>query len=76
MVETLPFPLRTTTKVLLIPSRTTTKVLLFPQNYDQGIQDFDFSGLFLLTGESILKTKMEEMFVFKSSFIPFRVILE
>ena len=46
------------------------------QNYDQGVQDFDFNGLFLLTGGSILKTKMEEMFVFKSSFIPNRVIVE
>ena len=46
------------------------------QNYDQGVQGFELEGLFLLTGGLFEKTEKEEMFVFRSSFTPFRVILE
>ena len=77
MEETLPFSPQNydqTSSFSLKNYEQSSSVSL--QNYDQGVQDFDFNCLFLLTGESILKTKMEEMFVFKSSFIPFRVILE
>ena len=77
MEETLPFPPQNydqTSSYSLKNYDQSSSISL--QNYDQGVQDFDFNRLFLLTGGSNLKTKMEEMFVFKSSLIPFRVILE
>ena len=45
-------------------------------NYDKGEQGFESKGYFLITGESIKKSEMQEKFVFRHPFFHKRISLE